>query len=1647
MLLCLMLCIGAAAPGAFAEETTIEETSETAEEQSAPAREPVEVHFDVEPEEADLSVFGSVDGEDVLCSPEEDGSYRLYAGEYRYDAACDGYVSAEDVAFTVGDEAVTISVSLEKTEMSAPETVAEADDAQTADAAVLEEETESAGAETLLTDHETVNRGDIDLPASDSLLEAYFKSLSQGGTPSGPRKAPAVSAGNRLSGATAVLYSFLSEKVSLVAAGQLTSTVFSIEIDSLGMNRTAWSLEELGITGDISDDQGYLTNEAQEALNAALENELGFGAAFNALLYDHPYELYWFDKTVGYSYGYGITYDGENLGVGGELTIEFAVAQEYAAGDCVVDSSVGQRVQTAASNAASIVSSYAGNSDRAKLEAYRNEICARAAYNYDALNEGTAYGNPWQLIWVFDGDSSTNVVCEGYSKAFQYLCDLSVFQGQVRCISVDGMMVGGTGAGAHMWNIVRMPDGVSYLVDVTNCDSGTIGEPDQLFLALPASGDVDSGYVMQASGSDISYTYSDSTRSAFGNADLILGAARQTLDSGDCGAQGDNVTWTLYEDGELVIEGTGDMNSFFDPVPWQDYLDDITTVTIENGVTSVGDNSFCGCEALSHVTIPQTVTRIGNMAFSQCRSLMQISLPDGLEQIGFTAFSDCTSLRGIKLPGTLQSIGDAAFSYCSNLARVEISAGIPCLSGGMFDSCTSLTEVVLPEGMTQIKSFAFQCCSALTDITIPVSMGEIGGGAFHGCDALQNVNYGGTLTQWWHLRIEENPDSMFHNTDLTNAFIQTNGWNVSRRAEAGLNEVEVADGCTVWLSFTPEANGYYVFTSEGPDDPVAELYSEDENQVGYSDWDGEDENFRFVANLAAGETYYLAVGSHGQDYSDYSRTIRFTIRQTEIHTVTMDANGGSFDEERTSTSEQVLIPVGDCLQYKYYVFGPTDHSVFLAWCLDPDGLNEVDPIYYIPDDDVTLYAKWEEGIRVTFSANGGYLYEENNEQSEESVLVLPGNALDFVPYVGNSDPHKVCRGWCTDPACSGPILYAYDFIPEEDVTLYACWEDAYLITLDANGGYFSGADQPTQNSFTVVQGEKADTEEVVFHENEFLALGGWTEDPDGNGELITLSDYVPTQDVTLYAKWVSAPKLEMSLDRNEYGYYDVVMVQAALVLPDGSTDGIEDPDNTYLTARLCDSSGERVSNYYVQGERGVSGQFDFPLCMPDMEEGMYTIITRKQIGNTIICSERSFYYTGYSQLDQDLDVLSVSLSLNKNEIVNDEQLRLTATVTDSAGTPTDKVEVVFVILDANGNELPDGSDYITHVTFDHGTCQLGCSFEEDDDMPAGIYMAKVFLAGREEAFDTAFFTFRGDDTHPFFASHSLVLTGEIGVNFYMDLSALTEEEKAGSYMVFTVNGREQTDAFDPSHTNPAGNGYYGFTCLINAAQMADEITAEFHYGEGKTITQGYTAKDYIDYVGANPDAYTEEVRTLVAALASYGANVQPFLAANNGWTVGADHAEMTGAESFDAEALEAIREAVSGNAIGKDIGTSRVRQVTYALDLQAKTTVYVYFRMRQGFDGSVSATIDGMPADAVQLSDGRYRVPIEGIAAHELGQTHRIELDADGICTVMISALSYVYAALNSENATFANDTARAAVASLYRYWAAAEAYANYQAA
>ncbi len=215
-----------------------------------------------------------------------------------------------------------------------------------------------------------------------------------------------------------------------------------------------------------------------------------------------------------------------------------------------------------------------------------------------------------------------------------------------------------------------------------------------------------------------------------------IGAVSDTVTAeGTCG---DNLTWVLYSDGELVIDGTGKMWDWDreGAAPWYSKCSSIKTVTIGDNVTSIGDYAFYYCTSLTSVTIPDSVTFIGNYAFSDCTSLTSITIPDSVYYIHKSAFEGCTSLTsvsvGVSTGGDYYGcfIGDSAFNGCTALENVTLGQKVTSIDTSAFYGCTSLTSIVLPDKLTTIGIGAFRKCENLASVTIPASVTSIGNYAF-----------------------------------------------------------------------------------------------------------------------------------------------------------------------------------------------------------------------------------------------------------------------------------------------------------------------------------------------------------------------------------------------------------------------------------------------------------------------------------------------------------------------------------------------------------------------------------------------------------------------------------------------------------------------------------------------------------------------------------------------------------------------------------------------------------------------------------------------------------------------------------------------------------------------------------------------------
>ena len=233
--------------------------------------------------------------------------------------------------------------------------------------------------------------------------------------------------------------------------------------------------------------------------------------------------------------------------------------------------------------------------------------------------------------------------------------------------------------------------------------------------------------------------------SAVETAAPALQSAPTTAKSGSFG----NLKWSLSGT-KLTISGKGAMPNKVSSVPWKDYQYDITSVVIQSGVTSIGDDVFFCHFKLASVSIPNTVTSIGESAFYSCDSLTSIKIPASVTKIGDQAFTACEKLTSINVDAgnkNFCSVNGVLFNKnkttliaypAGKKGTYSVPNGVKEIYFVAFFECAGLTGVSIPNTVKQIGVCAFQYCTSLTSVTIPASVQKIAAGAFGECPKLKN---------------------------------------------------------------------------------------------------------------------------------------------------------------------------------------------------------------------------------------------------------------------------------------------------------------------------------------------------------------------------------------------------------------------------------------------------------------------------------------------------------------------------------------------------------------------------------------------------------------------------------------------------------------------------------------------------------------------------------------------------------------------------------------------------------------------------------------------------------------------------------------------------------------------------------------------
>ena len=412
-----------------------------------------------------------------------------------------------------------------------------------------------------------------------------------------------------------------------------------------------------------------------------------------------------------------------------------------------------------------------------------------------------------------------------------------------------------------------------------------------------------------------------------------------------------------------------------------------------------------------------------------------------------------------------------------------------------------------------------------------------------------------------------------------------------------------------------------------------------------------------------------------------------------------------------------------------------------------------------------------------------------------------------------------------------------------------------------------------------------------------------------------------------------------------------------------------------------------------------------------------------------------FHHGGFFYISK-LPTVIVTTDGNGTASIEPAQPDVTATVTLTA-TPNSGYEYDYTKIYRKTG--PGENDYIADPPVELG------SLEWDDTnktfkMPDYDILVKVF--------------FKQQVLAPRFVKQSLVLDGQILIRFYLDLPTITGVEYNRIEFVIHEYGEDVLIKSVPCSEGIPKDNCICFDCPITSIEMADPITVTLYYTQNeddKTLElKDYTTVKYFEAYDVYGAAYPQAARDLIEATANYGHYVQAYLNSIRSWDIPGDHLEMS--KHYPEESAgyteEQLEEAKTNSKLKKitavNEGTPQIARYSFALTMDSTTNLNLFLVPTEGYTGTITYSLDDGVTfkEAKKLSDTKYEIDINNIAAHELSTMYKVIIrtgDSD-TKTLMVSGLSYVWLLMKGHP----DDTVvMNAAAAIYFYSKCADAYKN----
>ncbi len=440
----------------------------------------------------------------------------------------------------------------------------------------------------------------------------------------------------------------------------------------------------------------------------------------------------------------------------------------------------------------------------------------------------------------------------------------------------------------------------------------------------------------------------------------------------------------------------------------------LTSVTVPEGVTIIGQSCFEGCTNLVSVSLPSTVDSLGIRSFKDCASLQSIVLPDNLRYIHRITFKECTHLSSVTLPANLVSIEEEAFYGCSALSSITLPANLAFIEQGAFIDC-SLTSITLPASIQEIGKSAFST-NRLTSITLPASIQEIGDFAFENNILMENVWFEGSHAQWNNVVRGES------------AF------------PGGLRDWQYHWRCTVTFDMlghgtAPDAQVVYSNVENAitqPDDPSAEGYT-------FRGWFKESACINFY-------NFATAITDNDTVYAKWT---------ANYNTITFNLGG-----KGESIADQIVTSGNTVTEPDIQFVGESgSEEVIEGWYTD-EGCTAAYDFSTPVTQSMTLYAKWVAARQVTIKTDGsgtctltGPRYSRTTSgpvpPGEYTLTITPGSGCSFSgDYTLTGNTATAVSG-NTERTYSNIDLSSLDLLV--DVTFTSAPTVSVIVTTDDSG--------------------------------------------------------------------------------------------------------------------------------------------------------------------------------------------------------------------------------------------------------------------------------------------------------------------------------------------------------------------------------------------------------------------------------------------------------------------------------------------------------------------------------------------------------------------------------------------------------------------